>query len=103
MAEKELTGDDFAFVYRERARLVAHLASLHPSVIGVDDDEPDWPVVYIRTPQGQMSWHISRDDLDLFPHVKPVAADTVQWDGHTTAQKYERLHHLTLRNAGLAA
>lgn len=94
MAEKELTGDDFAFVYRERARLVAHLAAIYPSLIGVDEAEPDWPVVYVGTVQGQMSWHISRDDLDLFPHVRQVPAGDL-WDGHSTHQKYERLAALT--------
>lgn len=98
----ELTGDDFAFVYRERARLVAHLSSLYPAVIGVDEDEPDWPVVHVRSPQGQLSWHISRADLDLFPHLRPAPAAEISWDGHDTAEKYERLHRLTLRNAGLA-
>lgn len=82
-------------VYRERARLVAHLASLYPSVLAYSDPaEPDWPVLTVNAPTGQMSWHISPDDLDLFGHVEQVT-DTddprVIWDGHTTEQKYDRL------------
>lgn len=80
--------------YRERAHLVAYLASQHPAVIAYSDpNTPDWPVVTITTPAGQLSWHISPDDLDLFGHVPHVVADDprAQWDGHDTPTKYERL------------
>lgn len=79
-------------VYRERAHLVAHLAALYPSHIGVDPSESDWPVVYIDTDAGQLSWHISQDDLPLFAHVRRGDAD---WDGHSTTEKYGRLDNLT--------
>lgn len=81
-------------VYRERAHLVAHLAGLYPSVIAFSDpEEPEWPVVYVDTPAGQCSWHLSLADLDLFGHVEQVPADDprAQWDGHTTEEKYQRL------------
>jgi hypothetical protein len=84
-------------VYRERAHLVAHVASLYPSVIAYSDpSEPEWPVVYVDSPAGQLSWHLSKDDLDLFPHVPVVPADDsrAQWDGHTTEEKYERIGSL---------
>jgi hypothetical protein len=85
-------------IYRERAYLVANLAARYPSYLACNDsDEPGWPVVYIHTPLGQMSWHISADDLDLFDHVLFAELDdpAVQWDGHTTEEKYERLQILT--------
>jgi hypothetical protein len=78
--------------YRERAHLLAHLAALYPSHIGIDPSEPDWPVVYVETDAGQLSWHLSADDLPLFAHVPRGEAD---WDGHTTEQKYQRLDNLT--------
>lgn len=84
-------------VYRERAHLVAHLAALYPSAFGVDPAEPDWAVLYVQTPEGQLSWHISSDDMDLFPHVSPV--HHVTWDGHTTEEKYARLDALTAKRA----
>jgi hypothetical protein len=80
-------------VYSERARLAAYLATQHPAKIAYNDpNEPDWPVIYIDTPRGQLSWHISSEDVRLFAHV-PVAegADMPEWDGHTTPEKYERL------------
>lgn len=82
-----------ADVYRERAHLVAHLAALYPSRIGVDPAEPDWPVVYVETEAGQLSWHIAAADLPLFAHVPRV--DSAKWDGHSTEQKYARLDNLT--------
>jgi hypothetical protein len=85
-------------VYRERAHLVAHLAAIYPSVIGYSDPtEPDWAVVYVKTAEGQMSWHISPDDMDLFGHVPH--GDLVTWDGHTTEEKYARLDRLTAAKA----
>ena len=54
---------------------------------GLDPDEPDWPVLYIDTPAGQVSWHL------------PVAEVAIQdwpvyegeWDGHDLAEKRRRL------------
>jgi hypothetical protein len=88
-------------VYRERAHLVAHLAAIYPASIGLTDPaEPDWAVVTIRTPQGQMCWHISPDDYDLFEHVERSL--DAAWDGHTTEEKYARLDRLTARKAAEA-
>jgi hypothetical protein len=83
-------------IYRERAHLVAFLAAAYNSTIGfTDPDEPDWAVVTIDTPEGQMAWHISPDDMDLFGHVSNYP--DARWDGHTTEEKYERLRALALR------
>lgn len=84
-------------VYRERAALVAHLATVYPSVMAYNDpQEPDWPVVYVDTPQGQMSWHLAPTDLDLYAHVPVVTPDRVTWDGHDTPEKYRRLAALVV-------
>ena len=79
-------------LYRERAHLVAHLAAIYPSHIGTDPSEPDWPVLYIDTDAGQLSWHISTADLPLLTHVSRGEAC---WDGHSTQEKYRRLDSLT--------
>lgn len=81
-------------VYRERAHLVANLALQYPSVLAYNDpEEPSWPLVYVQGPAGQMSWHVSPDDLDLFEGVPLVHPEDPRaaWDGHTTEEKYERL------------
>lgn len=80
-------------IYRERAYLTAHLAKIYPSRLSYSDpEEPDWAVLYVYTPEGQLSWHISPDDMDLFEHVSIVPG--VEWDGHSTEEKYERLARL---------
>jgi hypothetical protein len=99
METVELAPDPNAMagVYRERASLVAYLAACNPSVIvpGADPEASGWPVLYVNTVCGQMSWHISPDDLDLFGHV-PIHKDgqPPTWDGHTTEEKYRRLAEL---------
>lgn len=80
-------------VYRERAHFVALLAAMFPSTIGYTDPaEPEWAVVIIETPTGQMSWHIAPDDMDLFRHV--TRSEVATWDGHSTDEKYTRLRRL---------
>lgn len=95
---------DVRALYRERAQLAAYLAARHPSVIvtGADPQAPDWPVLFIVTSFGQMSWHLSPDDLDLFGHVEQFRAGDLAvslWDGHSTEEKYRRLRALTGRTA----
>jgi hypothetical protein len=89
MPDPDLVAD----LYSQRDRLVANLAARHPSAIGTDPAEPDWPVVYIESEAGQMAWHIAVSELPLFAHVP--RSDTVEWDGHTTEEKYRRLDNLT--------
>lgn len=92
--------DTLARLYRERAHLVALLAAMYPSCRGQDHLTPEYPVIYIALPTGQVSWHISPSDLDLFGHVPP---GTVLWDGHTTAEKHERIDQHTARLAAQKA
>ena len=50
--------------------------------VRVDPEEPEWPVVFIELPTGQVSWHVPR-------HVK-------EWDGHTTEEKFGRMARFCL-------
>jgi hypothetical protein len=45
--------------------------------IRIDPEEPEWPVIYIELPTGQVSWHMP-------PHP-------VLYDGHSTEEKYRRI------------
>lgn len=69
--------------YTERYRLVLHAMHLAAELgfaAGVGYDKaaiPGWPVFYIELPTGQVSWHMPA-------HPNP-------FDGHTTADKYERI------------
>lgn len=82
--------------YTERAHLVALLAALYPSHIGYNDpSSPEWAVVTIEAPTGQMSWHIGTHDMPLFQHVLKTTHQHQLWDGHTTEEKYRRMDILT--------
>lgn len=95
-ADLDALYDQLDATYRERAHLVAHLAALHPSHIGrTDPTTPDWAVVTVETPAGQMTWHIAERDIDLFTHVQPTNRICRGWDGHTTDEKYARMRDLT--------
>ncbi len=54
-----------------------------------DDWDDEWRnVVFIDLPTGQVSWHLHKDELVNFPGVEPYPGE---WDGHTSAEKYERI------------
>lgn len=88
--------------YNDRNRVIAAFARLARCLAGptsiwragigydqVGDVENGWRhVVFIDTPNGQVSWHFHDDDLELF-HDLP--AYTGKWDGHDTEEKYRRL------------
>ena len=95
--------------YAERNRLVAALARL---LVRLDDKpaaycgrawlaehdpadaswDPEWrTIVFIEGPTGQLSWHLHDSDVPLFDGL-PRGENT--WDGHTTAEKYERVARL---------
>jgi len=64
---------------RNRAVLAAvGLASElgYPCGVRIDATQPEWPVMFIQLPNGQVSWHLPQH---------PQA-----WDGHDTAEKYRR-------------
>jgi hypothetical protein len=94
-AELEQAQADRDGAYRERAQLLALLASLCPSVIAPapDVDEPGWQILYLRIGGKQASWHIAPRDADLVAHVEHVPVDDsrAQWDGHTTEEKYAHI------------
>lgn len=88
------TPADLNALYRDRAHILALLALHYPAHIASSDPEhPDWPVLTLETPQGQMSWHLASTDLDLFPHVRRADDDqaAAAYDGHTTDDKHARI------------
>lgn len=103
-------------VYTERTRLVALIAGMCRSMgfacgLGQHDPEdkawdPEWrTIVFVNIPDGlgqtfQASWHIADRDRGLVEHL-PAYEGT--WDGHSTTQKYAKLHDAAqyLSNHGL--
>lgn len=84
-------------LYTERAHLVAALSKIYPSCWIRDANNPEWPVCVIVIPQPmgasvQVSWHIAQKDRELFQHL--LMRFDVEWDGHSTQEKYRRLDQL---------
>jgi hypothetical protein len=76
-------------IYSERNRLAVAFARMALAAgfkagTGVDPDETKWPVVYVETPNGQVSWHIASHDADILSGL-PVYEG--QWDGTYRARK----------------
>lgn len=85
-------------IYTERNRLVALLASEWPSLIAPDPEDPDYHIVYISIPTGQVSWHIPHHDIHMFRDVKKAKSNQGLWDGHSTEEKHDRIRILTELN-----
>ena len=77
-----------AYFDRNQAALgFARLASEAGYNYGVDSlQDPEWPILYIDLPTGQVSWHIPAKELTgKWPTYNK------KWDGHTLKEKRERL------------
>lgn len=75
-------------VYSERNRLAAAFARMafaagFKAGKGVDPDETKWPVVYVDTPNGQVSWHIAESDQSALEGLPQYNGE---WDGKFTAR-----------------
>jgi len=56
----------------------------------MQDDGVEWNwIVFIDLPAGQATWHIHDDELPRFSHLPRSTGR--EWDGHTTAKKYDRV------------
>lgn len=86
--------EEVSKVYTERNMAVAlamQLARKAGYLIWVHSgDDPDWPVVFIELPTGQVSWHVPIAELMTFFPDTPVAPAS-PWDGHSTAEKNARI------------
>ena len=59
---------------------------------------PEWrTILFVQTPQGQVSWHLYIDELGMFDWAQPLEVLS-PWDEHTTKEKYQRLAALTAEN-----
>lgn len=83
--------------YRERAHLLGGYVAMFGGVFSHSDPElPGWPVLYIESPKGQLSWHIHPEDQNIFEGLKVTTVDDYPWDGHNTEEKYLRIEALNL-------
>lgn len=79
--------------YKERNMLVAYLSKVFPSYRSKHPEDKDWDadwmnIIFIKTPEGQISFHVHDSEMPLFVRLEQREND---WDGHTTEEKYRRL------------
>ena len=81
--------DDVYFDRNQLAKGFATLAIRLGWTVGLadDPDDPDWPVLVIDTPAGQVSYHIHGDQIDASRWPRYPG----HWDGHTTHEKRVRM------------
>lgn len=106
MAERPVGGSEngspLDLVYDERNRAVIALARLAKKVgwkVGVGQHDPtdaEWDpewrtILFVDGPVGQLSWHLHDRDIPLLAGLPTY---DLPWDGHSTAEKYERLARL---------
>ncbi len=54
--------------------------------ISIDPHEPDWPVLTVDLPDGQVGWHLPKQELvGNWPKYKKP------WDGHSNEEKRRRI------------
>ena len=94
--EFEVVKEQMDKVYTERAELLAWLTKIYPSYMADDKNlEGFGKLVVINSPKGQLSWHISKNDLHLFDHLEINSLHV--WDGHNTEEKYKRIQEITVK------
>jgi len=83
-------------VYEDRNLLACALANATGAPAGwkPDSESPDeWAIVWIETPNGQVSWHVPRD---MAENLAPPKQDS-EYDGYDREVKNDRLAAWTER------
>lgn len=101
-SDEDIEEDALDNAYRERNAVVAALIRVggYRAWRMLAPDAEGWWIVYAETPMGQVSWHVAPVDIRLFDGV-PVGSDP--WDGHSTAEKYDRVARLVPAASSAAA
>jgi hypothetical protein len=86
-------------VYRDRNLVVQAFASAMEGLgyhvaWGPGEGDPEWPVLYVHTGHGQVSWHIPRAERLYEPEDRTGSFGALAYDGHTDAEKAHRLRLL---------
>ena len=83
--KNESTPDE---AYLDRNLVVQVLARLSHEIgykVGIKPD-PEWPILYIDLPTGQVSWHIPKKEM-----IGDWSIYEGKWDGHDLETKRNRL------------
>lgn len=93
----KFVGDDisdgyhtFTELYEHRCTLFIALCLMQPEKCAWKDHYDGWPVLYLETPKGQVSYHVPDRLSGAFtPYIRQD--QEYKWDGHTSADVLERL------------
>jgi len=88
MADQSSTLEDAYFDRNQAVMAFARLAMRLGYKVGLktDPSEPQWPVLMIDLPTGQVGWHLPKDEI-----VGKWPEYDGEWDGHSLEQKRERI------------
>jgi hypothetical protein len=90
------TLNDSYFDRNQAAQALARLALAQGFTAGltIDPDEPEWPVLMIDLPTGQISWHLPKNEIiGEWPEYHGG------WDGHNLEEKRGRIAEFLSRSA----
>lgn len=90
MTDQSSTLNDAYFDRNQAVMALAKLAMQQGYKVGIriDPNEPDWPVLMIDLPSGQVGWHLPKNELaGTWPEYDKA------WDGHNLNEKRRRLAH----------
>jgi hypothetical protein len=88
MTEQSSTLNDAYFDRNQAVMALAKLAMQqgYKAGIRIDPNEPDWPVMMVDLPSGQVGWHLPKNELvGAWPEYDQA------WDGHNLNEKRQRL------------
>ena len=88
MTDQSSTLNDAYFDRNQAVMALARLAMAQGYKVGlrVDPDEPDWPVLMIELPTGQVGWHLPRGEV-----IGQWPVYEREWDGHSLEEKRARV------------
>lgn len=88
MTNQSSTIDDAYHDRNQAVMAMAKLAMQQGYTVGLRNDpaQPDWPVLMIDLPSGQVGWHLPKEEvIGEWPEYDK------EWDGHLLADKRERI------------
>ena len=80
-----------AYFDRNQAAMLAAVLAFevgYPAGWVENADDPDWPILMLELPTGQVSWHIPKEEIVEMGLGEPWAAC---WDGHDLTEKRKRI------------
>ncbi len=88
MTNQSSTLNDAYFDRNQAVMAMARMALQLGYRVGLkqDPEEPDWPVLMIDLPTGQVGYHLPKEEVvGNWPEYKG------EWDGHSLIEKRERI------------